>query len=337
MSRFIMTLALATAVTACARLGAGADPDPVTVDAATADPVEGYIDVTAGQERAAGFPLTGFLDSLAGPESARFDAVQGVWFVSNIDGGPQAKDGNGFISRLTADGKLDSLHFVAGGRNGAVLHAPKGMALAGDTLWVADIDAVRAFSARTGEPLLTVDLAPSGAVFLNAITVGPDDAIYVTDTGIRFDERGVVSRPGPNRIYRIAGGEASVALDDSRLGQPNGIAWDEANDRFLVASFGTDTIFEWKRDAETVEPVAVGAGRYDGLVVLDDGRTYVSSWATSAIYELRGNELIRRIADVASPADIGYAPATNTLAVPLLGENRLVLYRVEPGSEAGPR
>ena len=73
----------------------------------------------------------------------------GVYFVANINGSPLGKDGNGFISRLTRDGKVDSLKFIAGGRGGAVLNAPKGMAISGDTLWVADIDAARAFHKRS--------------------------------------------------------------------------------------------------------------------------------------------------------------------------------------------
>ena len=83
------------------------------------------------------------------PESVRYDPGLNVWYVSNINGDPFAKDNNGFISRLKADGSVDSLEFIAGGKNGVTLNGPKGMALVGDTLWVADIDAVRGFDRRT--------------------------------------------------------------------------------------------------------------------------------------------------------------------------------------------
>jgi hypothetical protein len=33
------------------------------------------------------------------------------------------------------------------------LHAPRGMSIVGDTLWVADADAVRGFDRRSGAPL----------------------------------------------------------------------------------------------------------------------------------------------------------------------------------------
>src|SRR5436190_7439339 len=81
--------------------------------------------------------------SIAGfrsPESVRYDADQDVWFVSNIAGFGSDKDGRAYIIRVQA-GKLDSMSvFAISGVNGVQLDAPKGMAIQGDTLWVADID-----------------------------------------------------------------------------------------------------------------------------------------------------------------------------------------------------
>ena len=83
-------------------------------------------------------------EGLARPESARWDPDQQVWFISNING-MQAKDDNGYISRVGKDWRMEKLRFIAGGSGGVTLHAPKGMAIAGDTLWVTDLDAVRGF------------------------------------------------------------------------------------------------------------------------------------------------------------------------------------------------
>src|SRR6266496_4562221 len=93
------------------------------------------------------------------PESVLHDTAQDIYFVSNINGSPTAKDNNGFISRLRPDGAVENLKFIEGGKNGVTLNAPKGLALLGDTLWVADIDAVRAFNAKTGAPLDSVSLS----------------------------------------------------------------------------------------------------------------------------------------------------------------------------------
>jgi hypothetical protein len=55
------------------------------------------------------------------------------------------KDGNGYISRLTPDGKMASAKWVTG------LNAPKGLRSAGSTLWVSDIDEIVAIDIGSGK------------------------------------------------------------------------------------------------------------------------------------------------------------------------------------------
>ena len=107
------------------------------------------------------------------PESVRYDAALDAYFVSNIDGNPNQKDNNGAIVRLDAANPGTPVDVVRGGQNGVTLNAPKGMAIAGDTLWVADIDVVRAFDKNTGAVIATIDLAPMGATFLNDVAIAP--------------------------------------------------------------------------------------------------------------------------------------------------------------------
>ncbi len=67
------------------------------------------------------------------PESVLHDSTQDIYFVSNVNGSPTAKDNNGFISRVRPDGAIENLKFIEGGRAGVTLNAPKGLALSGDT------------------------------------------------------------------------------------------------------------------------------------------------------------------------------------------------------------
>jgi sugar lactone lactonase YvrE len=260
------------------------------------------------------------------PESVLWDAEQQTWFVSNINGSPVAKDGNGFISRLTADGAIDSLNFVLGGRGGVTLNGPKGMALVGDTLWVADIDAVRGFHRRTGAPLATIEVGAQSK-FLNDVATGPDGTLYITDTGVGVDEKGGFTHPGPDRIFAVKGRALSVAAEGDWLQRPNGITWDQANNRFLLAPFGGNALRSWTPGAATGDSVAAGPGMQDGIEVLN-GQTLVSSWADSTIFVMDTAGAKRLIPGVNTPADIEVDQVRGLVAIPLFMENRVEVWQV---------
>ncbi len=261
------------------------------------------------------------------PESVRFDPTDDVFFVSNINGPPSEKDNNGFVARVRAEGgEIDSLMFIAGGRGGVTLNAPKGLAITGDTLWVTDIDAVRAFDKKTGRAIASYPVR--GAVFLNDITTGPDGALYITDTGIRINASGM-SHPGPDRVFKLTrSGEVSTALQLDSLVGPNGITWDEANQRFIIVNFAGNTILGWKPGDSAATTIATGTGQFDGVERLGDGRILVSSWADSSIYVLDGSALVRAVPGVANPADIGVDTKRNRVAVPLFEGNRVELFAI---------
>ncbi len=262
------------------------------------------------------------------PESVRYDEDQDVFFVSNINGNPSMKDGNGFISRVRADGTVDSLMFIAGGRDGVTLNAPKGLAIVGDTLWVSDIDAARAFNRRTGEPVATVELKRMGATFLNDVVIGPDGSVYITDTGIRFDAKGAMTHPGRDRVYRITGRAAKVVVEGDSLGGPNGIAWDGTKNRFVIAPFNSQWLFSWQTDAVQPAALATGPGGYDGVEVLADGRILVSSWADSSIHEFKGDSRRVVIRGKPAPADFGIDTKRNRIAIPLFNDGTVEIWQL---------
>lgn len=264
------------------------------------------------------------LPGFRGPESVLHDPEQDVYFISNISGGSSDKDGDGFISRVRPDGTVDSAGFVRGGRDGTTLHAPKGMALVGDTLWVTDIDAIRGFDRRTGLPLATIEVA--GSAFLNDLAVGPDGMLYATDSGFRAAEDGT----GRAAVYRVAPGHrAERVLDD--VPGPNGIALTADAGGMLIASFADDAIREWRPLDGTVTVLGRGPGQHDGLVVLDDGRVVASSWADSTLVAVGPGGAAALVAGVPSPADIGLDRGRGRLLVPLLREDRVEVWGVPPG------
>ncbi len=261
------------------------------------------------------------------PESVLHDSTQDIYFVSNINGSPTAKDNNGFISRLRPDGAIENLKFIEGGRAGVTLNAPKGLAVLGDTLWVADIDMVRAFNARTGALVDSVKL--DSAVFLNDVAIAPTGAIYITDTGIRFDDVGNVLHPGPDRVFRIGPDrKVTVAARGDSLGWPNGITVDPVGKRFIIVSFGAaKSVLAWKPGDKTAHAIAKGAGGFDGVEVAGS-RILVSSWADSTVSAYETGQEVKVITGVPSPADIGYDAKRNRVLIPVFSGNRVEIWQL---------
>jgi hypothetical protein len=313
------TLAIAIVAAACGR---GERP------AASADSTGA--NTAAPDSAAAPTDYSARLEGFQGPESAKYDADLDVWYVSNVNGSPLAKDGNGYISRLKGDGTMDSLKFIVGGAGGVTLNAPKGLALQGDTLWVADIQSVRGFDRRTGKPVASVDV--KGSKFLNDAVAGPD-GIYITDTGVEGSAKGM-DHTGPDRIYRLAGRKVTVALQSDSLTGPNGIAWDGAGKRFIVVPFAGNVVRAWMPGSKDLTALGTTKGQLDGVEVLGPDRLLVTSWTDSSLFVLDHGTVTPVTGGLPSPADIGIDTKRNRVAIPLLLENR-VEFRALPATGKG--
>lgn len=262
------------------------------------------------------------------PESARYDPELDVWFVSNINGNPSQRDNNGYIARVHPDSLNAPTIFAEGGKRGLNLNAPKGMAIQGDTLFVADIWMLRKFHRRTGEYLGAVSLRDYGAIFLNDVAVGPD-GIYVTDTGISFDEQGNMTHPGTNRVFRVTGLRVTSVLSGDSLMNPNGIAWDPATARFLLAPFGGPNLQAWNPGTPATTNLVAGPGGYDGIEVLPNGNILVSSWTDSTVHVVHGgSHIMPLVRGVSAPADIGFDTKRNVLAIPRFNDGKVEYYRI---------
>src|SRR5262249_55452128 len=156
----------------------------------------------------------------------------------------------------------------------------------GDTLWVADITTVHALNKKTGASIAEIPVPNS--TFLNDVAIGPDGAVYVTDTGIMFDAQGNTTHPGVNRIFRIAGKKVTTAAEGDSLNSPNGLTWDMVGKRWLLAPFGGMDVQTLASGAKNPAKLATGPGQYDGIEMLQDGRILVSSWADSAVHVING-------------------------------------------------
>jgi sugar lactone lactonase YvrE len=149
------------------------------------------------------------------PESVYLDEASGYLYVSQINGNPNEKDGNGRISKLGLDGSVVAADWATG------FNAPKGLRSYGGQLWVSDIDEVVSIDIASGKEASRIKV--EGAKFLNDVASGPDGTIYVSD---------MMS----SRIYAIKDGKASVFAEGEQLEYPNGLFVD--GDRLIVGGWG---------------------------------------------------------------------------------------------------
>ena len=268
------------------------------------------------------------VDGFAIPESARYDPVRDQYFVSNVNTHATAADNNGFIALVGPDGQVVERRFIAGGQKGVTLHGPKGMALAGDDLWVTDVTMLRRFNRRTGQPGAAIDLSAHGALFLNDVTAAPDGTLYVSDTSLIFPPTGNPTRGKTDRVYRVtAAGAVSVAIAHPRLEGPNGVFWDTRDNHLLIASIMGKNIYRWT-EGGGLQVQASGPGGYDGVERLDDTTILVSSQDLPGLMTLTAAGLSPLVPGVSDVADIGVDIKRRRVAIPRLGPNVVEIWQL---------
>jgi DNA-binding beta-propeller fold protein YncE len=255
--------------------------------------------------------VTGF----SGPEAVRYDPDQDVYFVANFNGDGGDRDGNGFVSRVSAEGVIESLEFMTGTEE-APFHAGRGMNITGDTLWVADVDGVHGFNRNTGAHLAFIDFTAHEPGFLNDIAVGPDGALYVTDTGSSV-------------VYRAVGPDVVVAATIPEEGRPNGIAWDPGSGRFLTVAWGGGlTLFAFDPASGAVEPWSESTGGfYDGVELVGD-RVVMASQADTSLHVVEGGTSRAYVRVEGRPADIGLDVNRMRVAVPYIALDQVDIWQL---------
>jgi hypothetical protein len=167
-------------------------------------------------------PVLKFTGAFATPESVLYDPTGDRYLVSNINGDPSAVDGNGYILELSPDGRVTNPKLIAGGMNKVRLDAPKGMAIVGSELWVADLTVVRKFDLKTAAHRGDIQLP--AATFANDIAATPDGGAYVSDSAVKFvdgapqpsgtDQIFLIDKAGKVKVLASSGAQRSTALPD---------------------------------------------------------------------------------------------------------------------------
>ena len=267
---------------------------------------------------------------LKNPESVAYSPKQNVLFVSNVNGKPDQKDQNGFISKiLPSNGSIIELNWVTG------LNAPKGIAISNDNskLYVSDITDLVEIDIASGKIINRFN-AP-GSSFLNDVVSDNQGNIYVSDTGT-------------NTIYKLdtklENSTSSLQgwLQNPQLNGPNGLHIDNTKNRLVVVSLGplskpgggievidikNKTISSLGKEG-TTSPF----GALDG-VESDASNThyYVTDNPAGKIYEVNADGTgYSTLIDLHThgAADLGSILGQSTIIIPLMQDNKLVAYKL---------
>jgi DNA-binding beta-propeller fold protein YncE len=269
-------------------------------------------------------PALATFTKLRGPESVLYDPEQDVYFISNINGAMQSVDGNGFISRVDAATLTIDAKWIEGGRNGVRLDGPKGMAILGDALYVADITVVRKFDRRSGARLGEIPI--DGASFLNDIATD-GTRLYVSDTGILSGPGNTFRGSGSDAIWTIEDDRAEKLAGGAELSHPNGLDW--VDGALRVVTFRGNELYRLDGGRKKVM-ARMPRGQLDGVIHLADGTALVSSWMGNEIYRVpRRGEAAAILAGIAAPADLGYDTKRRHLLVPRPTENQVTVHAVQ--------
>jgi outer membrane protein assembly factor BamB len=239
-------------------------------------------------------------------ESVIYDPKNDVIYVSNINGDPSTKDGNGSIGKVGMDGKVIAAEWVKG------MDAPKGLGLFDGKLYVADIDRIHEVDIATGTIANTY--AVDSAQFLNDITVDNDGTVFVSDMNT-------------GTIHMLEKGKVSKWL--TGLDHPNGIL--SEGDNMMIALWNPKTLNVVGSDKQVMLK-ADSIENPDGIEAVGNGGYLVSSWNGMVTYvdpNGKNSLIIDTRADSISAADIEYVKEKNLLLVPTFFKNSVMAYEVK--------
>lgn len=244
------------------------------------------------------------------PESVVYDAQYDRYLVSNC--------GDGCIVQIDQAGNQSYFN--------TELIVAVGLHIVGDTIFVSSnggpYTGIVGLLLETGEIVFHVQIPEKE--FLNDITSDNSGYLYVTDNDA-------------NKIFKVSISDMTyITLVGDGLAYPNGILFDEQNERLLVLNcfLPGKPILSISMDGQSVSTIVeTGISSIDGLTEDNYGNYYFSSWATNRVYQydpLFTNPPEIVASGLIDPADIFYNKLDQVLAIPCFNADTLILLPHNP-------
>jgi len=239
------------------------------------------------------------------PESVLHDAKANVLYVSIMGNSADAKDGIGGIGILGTDGRVKNMDWVTG------LNSPKGMAIFGNKLYVADITDIVVIDIPKAKVVQRIPV--EGAEFLNDVTVSNKGIVYVSDSRTK-------------RIHQLVNNKVHVYLEN--IDGVNGLKC--VGDVLYIAGGGKGMLkADTKKNLTKMASLPQGG---DGIEPIGNGDFIYSSWPGYVYYvyaDGRNELLLDTHLEKINTADIGYDPVKRIVYIPTFFKKSVMAYKLE--------
>lgn len=252
--------------------------------------------------------------SLSNPESVELDPASKELYISNTNT-------NQILKRSTS-GVLSVFKDLPAGNN------PYGIEIVRGVLFVAHRTRVRGY--RLSDGVEVMDFPIAGSSFLNGISSDGGTRLFVSD----FSQRDLHQIDVTNLAAPVL-----TTLTAETTNTPNGLYFDPANNRLLVAGWGTNArIKVWNFASgtlnELINTTQSGSSNFDGIVLDCTGRIYVSSWGVAALLRFEppyalNSQWTLFANPLSNVADIAYARSTGKIYAPSTNGNSITEHATE--------
>lgn len=214
------------------------------------------------------------ITGLKTPESV-VQAKDGRIFVSEIN--EFGKDGDGQITVIDVSGKISV--FAQG------LDDPKGLAIIGENLYVADkTKVIKVAPDGSLSVFAQAESFPNKPQFLNDLEADLQGNLYVSDSG------DVMGTGKGGAIYKInAEGKVQLLIDgnqDVRVMAPNGLLADDTGNMLIYVDFTSGVLYSFNQKTQALTDIAAEFGGGDGVVHHSSGTMYVSDWKNGKVFSI---------------------------------------------------
>lgn len=203
------------------------------------------------------------IDGFDRPESLIPSADGSEIYASNINGKSGVEDGNGYISRVSLDGKVIEKKWITG------LDGPLGFALDKGKIYATDVNDLVVIDVSSGEVIKRVPVPETG--FLNDVTV-VNGRVFFSDTGA-------------DTLYSYTDDDGlSVFKSGEEVNALNGLLPD--GDKLLLTMMQTGELMSVDLSDGSMTTIGSGIINGDGIGILPGGGYLITSFS-GEIYHIK--------------------------------------------------